>query len=284
MLNDWERSNGQSSLGRMFALLDETVNQVDTDSVIRISEYWKGNGEKEIDRIDRENRSWKPTNKIEGPARLNLRAKMNQALDLSDRWLRLITDRPEKRLPFQTEQARVLRTTVRNKVDTALAEMDAVPMRKPEGARELLRRYSALFNSPDGGMGRCPIGLADMLHGDLLAHPEIVFDDTGQPCDSPVDLDVLSSLVNQGAPDFGKAAMERAEHGDFFGAEAAVDFAERTGRIDEVSADRSQRGDRGPARTDSIGTEAQDYRNEQSPRCGLCSRCACPGDLRGAAQ
>ena len=165
---------------------------------------------------------------------------MNQALDLSDRWLRLITDRPEKRLPFQTEQARVLRTTVRNKVDTALAEMDAVPMRKPEGARELLRRYSALFNSPDGGMGRCPIGLADMLHGDLLAHPEIVFDDTGQPCDSPVDLDVLSSLVNQGAPDFGKAAMERAEHGDFFGAEAAVDFAERTGRIDEVSADRSR--------------------------------------------
>ena len=80
MLDDWARRNGRASLGHMFSLLDKTVNKVDVDSVTRISEYWKGNGEKEIDRIDRENRSWKPTKKIKGPARLNLRTKVHQAL------------------------------------------------------------------------------------------------------------------------------------------------------------------------------------------------------------
>ena len=240
MLDDWERNNGQSSLGRMFSLLDEAVNKIDIDSVTRISQYWKSSGEKEIDRIDRENRSWKPTNKIKGPARLNLRTKVHQALDLSDRWLRLIRERPEKREPFQTEQARLLRTTVRNKVDAALAEMNAVPRHKREGARALLRRYAALFNSADGRLDRSRIGLADMLHGDLLAHPEIVFDDTGQLPTSPVDLDVLRKLAKQDTPDFGQAAVERAKRRDLIGAEAVIDFAVRTGRIDEERADQSR--------------------------------------------
>ena len=240
MLEDWERSNGQSSLGRIFSLFDNPIENTDTESVARISEYWRAHGDKEIDRIDRENRSWKPTNKIAGSVRLTLRNKVNQALALSDRWLRLIMERPDKRLPFHTEQARVLRTTVRNKVELALAEIDAVPMHKAEGARRLLRRYAALFNSADGEMALRPVGLTDLLNGDLLAHPDIAFDDTGQPSDSPVDSDVLWNLVKRETPDFGQAATERAKRGDFLGAEAAVDVAERTGRIDDVGADRSR--------------------------------------------
>ena len=239
MLEDWERSNGQSSIGRIFSLFDSPIEDIDAESVARISKYWRAHGDKEIDRIDRENRSWKHT-KIEGSARLNLRNKVNQALALSGRWLRLILERPDKRLPFHTEQARVLRTTVRNKVDLALAELDAVPMHKAEGARKLLRRYAALFDSADGEMDHRPVGLTDLLNGDLLAHPDIAFDDTGQPSDSPVDFDVLWNLVKRETPDFGQAAMERAKRGDFLGAEAAVDVAERTGRIDDVRADRSR--------------------------------------------
>ena len=241
MLEDWERSNGQSSLGRVFSLVvDNPIEDIDAESVERISEYWQAHGDKEIDRIDRENRSWKHTNKIEGSPRANLRNKVNQALALSDRWLRLIVERPDKRLPFHTEQARVLRTAVRNKVDPALEEMNAMPLHKPEGAQKLLRRYVALFNNADGEMDHRPVGLTDLLNGDLLAHPDIVFDDTGQPSDSPVDSDVLWSLVKRETPDFARAAMERAKRGDFFGAEAAVDVAERTGRLDEESADRSR--------------------------------------------
>ena len=241
MLGDWERSNGQSSLGCIFSLVvDNPIEDVDTKRVAQISEYWRAHGDKEIDRIDRENRSWKHTNKIEGSPRVNLRNKVNQALALSDRWLRLIAERPGKRLPFHTEQAGVLRTVVRNKVDLALEEMNAVPLHKAEGAQRLLRRYAAMFNAADGERDRQPVGLTDLLNGDLLAHPDIVFDDTGQPSDPPVDFDVLWNLAKQETPDFAQAAMERAKRGDFFGAEAAVDIAEQTGRLDEESADRSR--------------------------------------------
>ena len=265
MLEDWERSSGQSSLGRLFSFLDSSIEDTDAESVARISEYWRAHGDKEIDRIDRENRSWKPTNKIKGSVRSNLRTKVNQALTLSDRWLRLIRERPDKRLPFHTEQARVLRTTVRNKVALALAEMDALSMHKAEGARMLLRRYATFFNSADGEMAPRPVGLTDLLNGDLLAHPDIAFDDTGQPSGSPVDSDVLWNLVKQETPDFGQAAMERAKRGDVLGAEAAVDVAERTGGIDDVGADRTRAVIEGQRETHSIGTEGQDQRNEQSP-------------------
>ena len=240
MLDDWERSNGQCSIGRIFSLLDGPIEDIDAESVARKSEYWRTNGDKEIDRIDRDNRSWRHTNKIEGSARLNLRNKVNQALALIGRWHRLILERPDKSLPFHTEQARILRTTVRKKVDLALAEMDAVPRQNAEGARKLLRRYAALFNSADGEADHQPVGLTDLLNGDLLAHPGIAFDDTGQPSDFPVDFDVLWNIVHRETPDFGQAAMERAKRGDFLGAEAAVDVAERTGRIDDVMADRSR--------------------------------------------
>ena len=241
MLEDWERSNGQSSLGRIFSLVvDNPIEDVDAESIAQISEYWRANGDKEIDRIDRENRSWKHTNKIEGSPRVNLRNKVNQALALSDRWLRLIVECPDKRLPFHTEQAGVLRTAVRDKVYLALEEMNALPFHKTEGGQKLLRRYAALFNDADGEKDRRPVGLNDLLNGDLLADPGIAFDDTGQPSDSPVDFDVLWDLVKRETLDFGQAAMERAKRGDFVGAEAAVDVAERTGRIDEISADRSR--------------------------------------------
>lgn len=242
MLEDWERSNGQSSLGRIFSLVvDNPIEDIDVENVRQISEYWRAHRDKEIDRIDRENRSWKHTNKIEGSVRVNLRNKVNQALALADRWIRLVAERPDKRLPFHTEQAGVLRTAVRNKFDLALEEMtSAVPLDKAQGAQKLLRRYAALFNDTDGDRDRRPVGLTDLLNGDLLAHPDIVFDDTGQPSDSPVDLGVLWDLVEWGTPDFAEAALERAKRGDFFGAEAAVDIAERTGLLDEESADQSR--------------------------------------------
>ena len=239
MLEEWQRPNGQSSLGRLFALLDQPIEDIDTEEVAQISEYWRDNGEKEIDRIDRENRSWKST-KIEGSARSSLRTKVNQALVLADRWLRLIAERPDKRLPFHTEQAKILRATVHNTVDQASSEIDVMPIHKAEAARTLLRRYATLFDSSDGKVDRRHVSMTDLLNGDLLADAGIVFDAAGQPSDSPFDSGLLWNLVKQEQPDFGQAAMERAQRGDFFGAEAALDFAERTGRIDQVRADRSR--------------------------------------------
>ena len=240
MLDNWERRKGQSSLGRMFALLGKAADRVNVEGVTRISEYWKDNKEKEIDRIDRENRSWKRTNKIEGSARLALRMKVDQALDLSDRWLRLLNERPEKRQRFQTEQARRLRATVHSQIDAALKEMNVTPVRSLGGSRALLRRYAALFSSTSGELDRSRIDLSDMLHGDLLALPEVLFEETRRVPHSPVDLEILWKISQEDMPDFGRAAVERAKRGDFIGAEAAVDFAERTEKLDAKGADQSR--------------------------------------------
>ena len=104
MLEDWER-NGRSSLGHVIGLLNNPAVEIDVERVSRISEYWRANWEKEIDRIDRENRSRAATKKIEGSARLSLGSKVKQALTFCDRWLALIEGRPDERPPFHIEQA-----------------------------------------------------------------------------------------------------------------------------------------------------------------------------------
>ncbi len=237
MLEDWKRRNGQPSLGRLFSFLNEPIDSVDAESLTEMSEYWRAQGDREIDRIDREIRSWKPTNRIEGSARLSLRNKVNRAVSLADRWIRLIGERPDKVLPFHAAQAKVLRTSVNNNVDLALTEMDAVSIHMVQGARQLLRRYAGLFHLADVSIDRVPIGVTDLLNGDLLVHPDIVFDDTGQLAHTPIDSAILRDLVNREKPDFGEAGVERAKRGDFLGAEAAVDFGERSRRIDDASAE-----------------------------------------------
>ena len=237
MLEKWERRSGQCSIGHMFSLvLDESKN-VDTNYLTRMAEYWRASGDKEIDRIDRDNRSWKQANKIQGSVRFNLRNRVNRALALIDRWLRLMGERPDNLQPFPTEQAKRLRTTVRNKFDSALAELAGKTAHGAEASRQLLQRYAGLFNGADASIERLPVGLTDLLNGDLLAHPAIVFDDTGEPSESPVDSDVLLTLVTQSKLDFEQAAEARAKGGDFVGAEAAVRYAELTGQIDDASAD-----------------------------------------------
>ena len=239
ILEDWE-TDGRSSLGRVFHLLDLPHDKIDVDRVSDISEYWRTHREKEIDRIDREIRSRASTRKIEGSARVGLRSKVDQGLALSDRWLALIRERPGKRPQFHTEQARVLRTAVSEYVDPALAEIEAIATPIPRTASALLRRYTALFDDTDAEVNHGVIGLSELLNGDLLADPGIALDDAGQAPDSPLDPDVLRNLANLDVPDFGRAAVERAQRGDFVNAEAAIAFAERTGQIDAESADWSR--------------------------------------------
>ena len=239
MLEEWDRGE-RVSLGRMFSLLDRSADEINTESIAQISEYWRAHGEREIDRIDREHRSRASTNKIEGPARLALRGKMDQALSFSDRWLSLIRDRPDQRPTFYMEQAELLRNTVNANADQALAEIDAVATPVARIAAEQLRRYTALFQVQDCVASAGRLGLIELLNGDILADPNIVCDDTGQPTCHPLDPDVLLSLVKQEVLDFGRAAVERAQRGDIPSAELTIDFAERTGRISENDADHSR--------------------------------------------
>ena len=239
MLEDWQHDN-RCSVGHVFGLFDNPAERIDVERVSRISEYWRANWEREIDRIDRENRSRAATKKIVGSARLSLGGKVEQALVFFDRWLSLIREHPGERPQFHTEQAAILRANVNDNAEQALAEIEAVATSMARCAGALLRRYTALFEDTVDESDSRAVALTELLNGDLLADPLIALDDTGQPPESPLELDTLRKLAQRDTPDFGHAAVERARCGDFLNAEAALDFAQRTGRIDDESADRSR--------------------------------------------
>ena len=87
----------------------------------------------------------------------------------------------------------------------------------------------ALFEDTVDEIDGCTVNLTELLNGDLLADSEIAFDESGQPSDSPFDLNALRKLAQQDPPDFGHAAVERARRGDFLNAEAALEFAQTNG-------------------------------------------------------
>lgn len=239
MLEDWEQG-GRSSLGRMFAHLIEPAEQLSTQSLSEIADYWRANGEKEIDRIDRENRRRASTKRIEGSARLDLRNKIAQAVAHADLWLSLIKERPDKRAPFPSEQAKLLRNAVNEYADQAVAEINAEATAFGGSAVKLLRRYAGLFTATEVEGDKHALSLTDILNGELLADPDIAFDTSETRVISPLEPIVLSTFLQQDGPDFGAGAIERARRGDFSGAEAALDFAERTGRIDDRNVDLSR--------------------------------------------
>ena len=128
------------------------------------------------------------------------------------------------------------------------------------------------------------LSLTDILYGELLADPDIEFDTTETRVISPLEPIVLSTYLQQDEPDFGAGAIERARRGDFRGAEAALDFAERTGRIDERTVDLSR------AKVEEHRSLAQQTfehgigRNKRPIGRRLCGRCTNACDLRTAAR
>ena len=239
ILEEWDRGD-RVSLGRMFSQLERSAVEVDAASIAQISEYWRAHGEREIDRIDREFRSTASSNRIEGSARLALRNKVDQALTISDRWLSLIRDRPDQRPTFYAEQAELLRNTVNANADQALAEIAEFATTVTRIAGKQLRRYTALFRAQNNVAVSSRLGLTELLNGDLLADPNIAFDDTAQPSCHPLYPDALLSLVDQETLDFSHAAVERARRGEIPSAEATIDFAERAGLINDNDADRAR--------------------------------------------
>ena len=239
MLEEWEQGE-RSSLGHMFTLLESPAGQINTQSISEIAEYWRIYGEREIDRVDRENRRRPPTKKIEGAARLDLRRKVDQAVALAHRWLSLIKERPDKRSPFPSEQAKLLRKAVHNHAEHALAEIDASAAAFGGRSKDLLRRYTELFTATDIEGETNTLSMTDILNGELLGYPDIAFDATGTAVTSALEPTVLCTLLQRGDPDFVAGAIERARRGDFSAAEFALDFAERTGRVDDRESDLSR--------------------------------------------
>ena len=127
---------------------------------------------------------------------------MEQALVFFDRWLSLIREHPGERPQFHTEQAAILRANVNDNAEQALAEIEAVATFMARCAGALLRRYTALFEDTVDESDSRAVGLTELLNGDLLADPLIALDDTGQPPESPLELDTLRKLAQRDTPGF----------------------------------------------------------------------------------
>ena len=234
LLEEWVTDAGLCSLGHLFGLLALPSESVDADEVGRVVEYWRTNRDREIDRIDRDLRGSTALKKIEGSARTALRNKVDQALAFADRWLSLIGEQPEQQSQFHTGQANKLRATRTKHLELATQEVADTAV--GGGAVALLTRYGSLFERKELEQTSQPVSLRELLHADLLADPDIAFDDTGRPIEAPLPPSTLRRLLED-APSLSSAAVIRAERGDFIGADAAIGFAEHTGRVNEDEVD-----------------------------------------------
>ena len=103
-------------------------------------------------------------------------------------------------------------------------------------ARDLVQRYADRFFGAGDRNGVRPANLRGLLHGDLLADPDIHFDEAALPSTVPQDVDRMLALANLEQPDFAKAAVQRARAGDFRSSENAIDHALRRGLLDDADA------------------------------------------------
>lgn len=230
---DWDDGGRKVSIGRMIDMLLEEEEGVDRRRVADIARYWRQHGEDEIRRIDRDQRTRASTAPIEGKALNDLLGRMAEAADIADRWLDLIARKPAPEIPFDRKQANLLREAVRNHAEEAIREVSELESPLAPVAGDAIRRYATMFDGAEEP-AEPATGLSELLNGDLLANPDIEFDDRGRPAADPVDLSDLRPLMDDGGDGFAAAALRRAEKDDFRGADAAVEFARKTGRLDDA--------------------------------------------------
>ena len=283
MLTDWPANRRHGShrrlIGGMLSLPLRPAGEIDADLADKIeamASYWRSDqGDREIDRVDRElrpavarrpikgqassvirrkiakavaidrvDRELRPAaarRPIEGPSRFIIRDKIAKAVALADRWARLIRNRPkEGQSRFDVEQAERLHEAADNHLPPALDEVGALDTPLSDCIRELIERHRQMFVDDPQAVPPRWLRLADLLNGDLLADPEISFSHDGTPAELPLTTHRLLDLSENNEQDFGAAAIARAERRDFRGAEAAFEFGLKSRAIADPDPVRSR--------------------------------------------
>ena len=234
MIEVWEKGE-RSSVGWIFEALKGSFDTIDADLILQRINHWRDNGTSEIDRIDRE--KYQGSGEIEGSARMDLRNKIGEAVDLAERWCRLIRGRPTEKSDFRVEKARNLRDVVHKQSKLAINEVDRLVTPMASAMVELISKYTSMFEKSDSAKPARPMRLSDLVNGWLLLDPGIRFDESNGLPNTCLDINRLMDFVQLDAPDFGNAAIERARSGDFRGANLAIAFARRSEFLDDKRAD-----------------------------------------------
>ena len=235
MLERWRGEDSCGSVRDMVEMLLSPVDSIDVDKLGQAARHWREKGDDEIDRVDRELRRKAG---IVGPARKNILAKIADALALVDRWRALVARRPTQTPDFIARQAARLRSAAGEHAGQALAEVGRLDTAKARFASDAIRLYAAMFDHAAGGETPPRLKFRDLLHGDLLATPEISFNESGKAVDDPVDPRLVLQIVRDENTDFEAAAIARAAKWDFRGAEMALDLA--LGKDQSADADRAR--------------------------------------------
>ena len=241
LLDDWKQEE-RESVGSLFSNFAKAkIQSVDTGRIRSSSDLMRKNLDRELERIDRECRPTTKFKPIEGPARVQLRSKVIEALALVDRWCELVESRPSSTSDYHLQQVEELRSVVRKHYAGAMEEIAHLDSTFKSCVNDLFCRYLSFFEIDEGVWASSNLGIADLLHGELLADETIEFNlDNGAPR-VPVSTDMALAISERKVLDFGRSAVLRAKQHDFVNAERTIDFAYRRGYLSELEADSARR-------------------------------------------
>ena len=195
--------------------------------------------DKEIDRLDRSLRPIASTRKIEGAARIQLRKKIDEGVALISEWNILLASQSTKAISHQVEQMNRLLKAVEDHRTIAAQEITALDSPFTKCACDLMGHYLGLFESARRDPSeKTAARLELLLHGDLLLDPEIEFSDNSEVLNPPSVPQLIDLASRNPQSEFDKAAIERANNGDFYGSSLALDFAEQRNYLDDDAADQ----------------------------------------------
>ena len=247
ILDEWSH-NDRVSLGLLFSQLQfeqsaeaHNLPNIDTERVKACLNYWRQYIEREIDRIDRECRQITKFRPIDGPARLALRVKIHEALDLIDRWCALFGSRPDLTSNYHLKQVEELRRVVHQHWQPAVGEIYELDSVYEPRIRDLFHRYVGFVGADVNLPGIPDLGIVDLLHGELLVSEEFELDESVNVPKNSISLTKILSLSLQDQLDFKASAVSRARNHDFQSAELTVDFGVRRGLIPELEEDDVRR-------------------------------------------
>ena len=226
----------RSTIGDLFDKIAATTESDSTDTICAMIEHWRQHANKEIDQIDKSIRPLSSTRKIDGPARIRLKQKIEEAVNLAIRWNQVMTSRPQQATSIQGKLVDSLRNSTRNYADKVRAELAHFDDPLGVYACHLAESYFDLFERSKVSLNWPSMTLQMLLHGDLYALPEVSLTEIGEPS-APPSPDRLTTIMRGDKLTFIEAAKQRAKRGDFKGAEVALDIAERWPEIAVISLD-----------------------------------------------
>ena len=219
----------------------KSFKKSDSEKIKRCTALWRRNFEREIDRIDRECRSTPRFRPIEGAARRSLQIKIFEALTLVDQWLAIRESRPSSSSTHYLKEVEGLQMVINEHHRNALEELSNLEPGYRDLTCRLFRRYLSFFGVSDDEPLRYELGLADLLHGELLGDESIEFDDDYDEPTTNLSVHKILSLARRKSLDFKKSAIFRAQSHDFAIAERTIDFAFRRRILSEQAADSIRR-------------------------------------------